>query len=119
MIMMLIVKPLVVRVFSLVHRVVIPIRNLLALLELPAMSYFKMTVVAKYDAVAERVSATVFYWFTMMRLPSPACAFGAVFPNELLAASTTGSTLPVPSIFIVLGKKVILAHPIVSSLMVG
>jgi hypothetical protein len=69
------------------------------------MSYFKVTVIAKQDTVAERVRAFILSWFPMMRLPSPACAFGAVSAHQSFTASTARSALPVPSLLYSVSRK--------------
>jgi len=86
--MKLLVVPLVVRVSALVHRVIPFIGDLLALLELPRVSHFKVALMTKYDAVAKRVSSAILYWFSVVRLPAPSFAFGAIASNEFLPTST-------------------------------
>lgn len=93
----LLVVPLMVGVCTLIHRVVLSIGKLLALLKLPSMSYLKVAAIAKEDAVTERARAFVFPRFPMMWLPASTLAFGTVAPNEFFTTSPTKSSLPVPS----------------------
>lgn len=103
--MKLLVVPLMVRVFSFVHTVIRSIGEWTAKLETATVSYFQMTLRAKQDAVTERISASVFPWLPMVRLPAPACAFGSVAPNEFFATSPAKPPLPIPSLLYSVSRK--------------
>lgn len=103
--MKLLVMPLMVRVFSLIHAVILSIGTLVAKLKIPTVPHFQMALRAKQDAVTEGIRAAIFSWFPVMRLPAPALALGAIAPKKRLTTSTTSPPLPVPSLLYSIARK--------------
>lgn len=101
----LVVKPLMVRVYTLVHMWQVSIRKLNSIVEVPTMSYFKMALRAKQDAVSEVIRATIAFWFPVMRLPTPVSASSPVSVAEFFTTVGTNSALSFPSVFYSFGRK--------------
>jgi len=103
--MKLLIVPLMVRVVSFVHAVIRFVGKLASKLKIPAVSHFQMAIRTKQDAIAESVSAAVFSWLPVMRLPTSALAFGTVAPNKFFVADGAPSSLPVPSFLYSVRRK--------------
>jgi len=101
----LVVKPLMIRVNTLIHMWQVSISKLNSIVEVPAVTHFKVTFKAKQDAIAEVVRAAVFLWLPVMGLPTPVSAFGSIRSADAFATSGAQPPLTFPSLLYSVSRK--------------
>lgn len=101
----LVVKPLMIRVNTLIHMWQISISKLDSIVKVPTVTHFKMTFKAKQDAISEVVRAAVFLWLPVVGLPTPMSAFSSIGSADAFTTSGTQSSLTFPSLLYSVRRK--------------
>ena len=101
----LVIVPLMVRVFALVHMWQVSISKLAAKLKITAVPHLQVALRAKQDAITEKIRTTIFSWFPVVGLPAPVSAFDSIGSADTFTASGTQSPLTLPSLLYSVGRK--------------